>query len=118
MLSGNTVYLGNPEPVRDLLYIEDHINGYMKIIEAPTVPRTVNLCTGIGTSIKELTENLADLTEFTGKIVWGKTMKRPTEIDILIGDNTLAKDMLGWTPKVDLRTGLKYTVDKIRRVVK
>jgi nucleoside-diphosphate-sugar epimerase len=103
----------NPNPIRDLLFIDDHVNGYLALVESEIVPRAVNFCTGIGTSIKDLAELIKELLEWKGEIIWGRTMKRPTEIDVLIGYNALAKDALNWSPKVDLRTGLCLTIGKI-----
>jgi dTDP-glucose 4,6-dehydratase len=114
MLTKKEFTLGNPNPIRDLMYIDDHVNGYLKIIEAPVFPRVVNFCTGVGTSIGELADIVAEKLNFTGNITWGRTFKRPTEIDVLVGDNSLAKDTLGWEPKVDLNLGLIKTIAKIR----
>jgi GDPmannose 4,6-dehydratase len=36
---------------------------------------------------------------------------RPAEVDLLIGDATKAKEKLGWTPKVDLKTAIRLTLD-------
>lgn len=108
------ITLGNPNPIRDLLYIDDHVNGYLKIMEAILTPRAVNFCTGIGISIGSLAEHIAKELDWKGEIFWGRTMKRPTEIDILIGDNSLAKEVLDWEPKVSLTEGLEKTIHNIK----
>ena len=121
MLTKDEVYLGNPNPIRDLLYIDDHVEGYLKAIKIPyekleNAP-AINLCTGVGTSIKELAELISKLTHFKGEIFWNKTNIRSTEIDKLIGDGTLACNSLDWKPKYSLREGLLLTIEKIKKVL-
>jgi dTDP-glucose 4,6-dehydratase len=115
MLTKNSITLGNPDPVRDLLYVDDHVEGYLKIINSTVFPEAVNFCTGVGTSIRELAETIKEKLDWTGEIYWGRTMKRPTEIDCLIGDNSLAKETLGWEPKINLDKGLNLTISKINK---
>ncbi len=117
MLKSKTIILGNPDPVRDLMYVDDHVEGYIKILESKVCPTAVNLCTGIGTTIKELAELIKDLLGWNGEIIWNRSFKRPTEIDKLLGDNTLAKETLGWEPKYDLEEGLLLTLEKISKVI-
>ncbi len=38
---------------------------------------------------------------------------RPTEVELLIGDPTKAKQKLGWTPKVSLEDGVQIMLDRI-----
>ena len=120
MLSQSKITLGDPTPIRDLLYVEDHINGYIKAIETPYETlenvRAINLCTGIGTSIKELAEKIQKYTDFKGEIVWN-VKTRPTEISKLVGDWHNAFTYLGWRPQTSLDEGLVLTINKIRKVL-
>ena len=108
------ITLGNPKPIRDLLYIDDHVDGYMKVVESKVFPPCVNLCTGIGTSIGELAEMIKELLDWKGEVVWNTTFQRPTEIWTLVGDNSLARETLGWSPEYSLEEGLSLTIEKIR----
>ena len=114
MMTSDKVYLGRKEPVRDLMYVDDHVEGYMKVIEAKVFPKTVNICTGIGYTIEELANKIAEKLDYKGEIFWNKTLYRPTEIFKLVGDNTLAKETLGWTPKYSLDEGLEKTIKKVK----
>lgn len=114
MLTKKQITLGDPSPVRDLMYVDDHVEGYLKLIESENMLRAVNFCTGVGISIGDLAEKIKNLLDWEGEVLWGRTMKRPTEIDCLIGDNGLAKETLGWEPKVSLDEGLVKTITKIR----
>lgn len=120
MLTKKDVVLGNPEPLRDLLYVEDHVQGYIDCINTPYEKladcRALNLCTGVETSIKDLAETIADLTGFTGEINWN-VKNRPTEIYRLLGDWNEANRVMGWFPKVRLSEGLKLTIKKVENTL-
>ena len=119
MLTSKRVLLGNPQPIRDLLYVDDHVDGYIKTVETPfnvfadLGVKALNFCTGVGTSILELSELIKGIVSFNGEIQWNKTSIRPSEIDKLIGDYSLAHELLGWQPQISLREGLNYAVKKI-----
>jgi len=111
MLNDQTVYLGDPEPTRDLLYIDDHVAAYLSTLNVPqALGERFNFCTGRGVSIKELTEKIRKLTNFKGNVVWNTITKRPLDITKLVGDNSKAKSILNWEPMVDLDSGLEKTV--------
>jgi dTDP-glucose 4,6-dehydratase len=119
MLISKMVLLGNSEPIRDLLYVSDHVEGYIKTVETPfnvfesSDVKALNLCSGVGTSILELSELIKSIVHFDGEIHWNKTNIRYTEIGKLIGDYGLASKLLGWKPQYSLREGLNLTVKKI-----
>ena len=114
MLTKEKVILGNPKPIRDFLYVDDHVNGYMKVLESKVFPSCVNICTGLGTSIRELAKMIQELLDYKGEIVWNTTYQRPTEIWSLVGDNSLAKETLGWEPEYSLEEGLILTIEKVK----
>lgn len=117
MFTKDKIVLGSPYPIRDLMYVDDHVNGYINTIEIPFDNleglEAINLCTGIGTSIEDLANTIKNLMGFKGEILWNiKT--RPTEINSLIGDYTLAKEYLGWSPRYNLIQGLEKTISNIK----
>ncbi len=106
------INLGDPSLVRDWLYVDDHVSGYMKVIgNKAAMGQVIQLCTGKGHSIIETTELIASMTNFKGKISWNAVPKRPSEASIVIGDNSKAKKLLGWEPKYDLKQGLEKTIE-------
>jgi nucleoside-diphosphate-sugar epimerase len=111
MLQGKSVTLGDPKPVRDLLYVDDHLNTYIMCLgNEKAIGEVFNFCTGKGTSIEELVNLIADLTDYDGSIEWYTIPKRPLDIEILVGSYEKAKKVLDWEPKYDLETGLKECV--------
>lgn len=117
MLNGEKeVHLGDPEPVRDFLYGADHVEGYVKALNHPkAVGESFNICTGTGIKISELAKKCAEMTGFQGDIVWSTIPRRPLDIYTLIGDNSKAKNVLGWTPTVSLEEGLKMTIEGLKQ---
>ncbi len=112
MLQDKTVKLGDPTPVRDLLYIDDHVDAYMTCLDNEKARGDVfNFCTGRGVSIKELVDQIASLVDFDGEIIWGTIPARPLDVKKLVGSYEKAKRVLGWKPKYTLEEGLKKTVD-------
>lgn len=116
MLTGNTVNLGMKEPVRDLMYVSDHVNGYITCFEQPreSIGQVFNFCTGVGWSIPEIVANIALLLDWNGKVNWDTVPKRPNDIMTLIGSFDKAKHILGWTPQVNLNEGLKSIIQQMK----
>jgi len=107
------VRLGDPNPVRDMMFRDDHVDAYLKVLgNADAVGEKINFCTGVGYSIAELVSLCAELTGWKGDIHWHTIPKRPLDIDVLIGDNAKARS-LGWVPKYDLKEGLIETIKEL-----
>lgn len=112
MLTGEIIRLGDPNPIRDLLYIDDHVNSYLTCIDNPKAKGEIfNFCTGRGASIKQLVDLISKLADFKGEIIWGTIPARPLDIKELVGDYSKAKHLLGYEPRFTLEEGLKLTIE-------
>jgi len=118
MLNGKTARLGDPTPIRDFEYVDDHVNGFLTCLEKPeeTIGQVFNFCTGRGISIKELIELISELTDFNGEIVWNTIPARPLDIKVLVGDYSKAKRLLNWEPKYQLEDGLKLCIQHLKQL--
>lgn len=107
--AGEVRLWGTGKPIREFLYVEDCADA---IVEAADVyddlELPLNICTGIGTSIRELAETIRDLTGFTGELVWESDKPDGQAVKIL--DPTRARQVLAWRPAHDLRCGLAKTI--------
>jgi len=111
MLTQNKVYLGDPTPIRDWVYVDDHVDAYMKALgNANALKQEFNISTGKGYTTKETAELIAKLTGFKGSILWNQTPHRPLDAQMLIGDNSKAKRLLDWNPKYNFEEGLAATI--------
>jgi len=112
MLTQDKISLINPTPVRDWMYVADHVNAYLTCLKnEKALGETFNFCTGKGLTVKETVEKIASIIGFKGEVQWGSAPERPTESRVIIGSYEKAKQILGWSPKYNLEKGLKETVD-------
>jgi len=111
MLNGGPVRLGNPDPVRDMLYVDDHVNAYLACLgNAKSIGDVFNFCTGRAVTIRELVDIIAKTVGYSGEVTWSSIPGRPLDIQYLVGDYSKAKRVLGWTPKYALEKGIELTV--------
>lgn len=107
------VRLGNLDARRDLTYVMDTVDGFLKAAEAPGVEgETFNLGTGREVSVGDLAREIITLVGRPVEIVVDSSRLRPpkSEVQRLLADNRLAKDRLGWQPMVELSEGLRITL--------
>ncbi|MEW5760358.1 MAG: GDP-mannose 4,6-dehydratase [Candidatus Thermoplasmatota archaeon] len=122
-LTEKRIHLYNPEPIRDLLFRDDHVNFYIKCIENldEAIGEAFNICTGVGTPIKRMADVVAKIFDekYCTKIPisWEDKPDRPKDIGCLIGDNTKAKKVLGWQPKYTLEQGLRKAIEEWKGLI-
>ena len=110
------VKLGDPTPIRDLMYVDDHVQSYITCLgHKQAMGEVFNFCTGKGISIKNLVELIAEMTEYHGNIIWDTIPRRPLDIKELVGDYSKANRLLGWAPKHSLKEGLTKTIEYWRQ---
>jgi len=112
----NTVY-GDGSQTRSFCYIDDMIDGMIRLMNTTddfTGP--VNLGNPSEISIVKLAEKVLKITGSKSKIVF-----KPLPQDDPVRrcpDITLAKERLGWQPKVSLDEGLEKTIEYFKRRIK
>lgn len=117
LLDGGVARLGNLEPVRDLSFITNTVEGFLAAGAAEGVAgETFNLGTGRAISIGQLAELIAQLMGIQPRIETDTERVRPSasEVDRLVCDAGRAKQRLGWEPRVSLGEGLIQTIDWLR----
>jgi GDP-L-fucose synthase len=102
------VLWGDGTPTREFLYVDDCVEGLVLAAERYDGGEPVNLGTGTETSIRELAELIAELTDFGGDIVWDTTMPNGQPRRRL--DASRARELFGWEARVQLRDGLERTI--------
>lgn len=108
------IRLGSTRPRRDFCFVTDMVSGFMAALDNDrTIGRTINLGSGSDISIGELADLIAKLMNASVEIETDSLRIRPerSEVDRLLADNTLARDLLAWQPSIDLTNGLSRTID-------
>ncbi len=103
-----TVY-GDGSQTRSFCYVDDLVEGMVRMMECPGFIGPVNLGNPSETSILEFARRIVDLTDSRSQIVFKPLPSddpRQRQPDI-----TLAGEKLGWKPQVPVETGLKKTID-------
>ena len=101
----------NPKIHRDFIHIEDVVESFilaMKYIEKKDTKyfNSINVATGISTSIEEIIAMLMDLTNVKKEIEYGNSKKFSNDIDH-IANIIKIKKLFNWSPKIKLSNGLK-----------
>lgn len=100
---------GSGKATREFLFVEDAAEAILLAAEKYNGSEPVNIGTGKEISIKELTEQIATLTGFTGQIRWD--LQKPDGQPRRCLDVKRAKEWFGFEAKVSLEEGLKKTID-------
>lgn len=112
-LTQSTIRLGNIASRRDLTYVMDTIEGFIRVAEAADVEGdTFNLGTGEETLIEDLAREIISLVDLPVKIIVDPKRLRPenSEVDRLLSKNTYSHEKLDWAPKTSLSEGLEDTI--------
>ncbi|MEW5895591.1 MAG: GDP-mannose 4,6-dehydratase [Candidatus Omnitrophota bacterium] len=112
------LYLGNLDAKRDWGYADDYVEAMWLMLQAGE-PDDYVIATGETHSVREF---LQEAFGYAG-LDWKKYVEidsrylRPTEVDILIGDSTKARQKLGWKPRVAFKELVKMMVEADMRSV-
>ena len=109
--SGNSFPVSAGEQLRDFCYVDDISQGILMSLTNPQVDgEVINLASGKAMSIRKLIEKIQNLIG-AGTPEFGKISYRTGENMSLYADTNKANKLLGWTPNLDLDSGLKRTID-------
>jgi NAD dependent epimerase/dehydratase len=112
-LTRDVVELGDLTPTRDLTYITDTVDGFVRAATAEGVMgQTINLGHRDEISIGDLAQRIIRITRRPVKLASAPERFRPptSKVRRLYADNRKAKVMLDWSPRVSLDDGLRATV--------
>ncbi len=111
-----TIRLGSLNPVRDLTYVGDTVEGMIAAGRNKGVEgETFNLGTGRAISIGNLVEMIFNLTGREKEIELEQERIRPEKSEVmkLISDHSKATRILNWEPRIKFDEGLQRTIQFI-----
>lgn len=113
MLRGDVCNLGDPDPLRNFLFIDDLVALYQALVEQPEKSAGETFVTGPdnAVSIRDLAEKIRGQIGWRGQLNWQTIPRRVGEIYYLNSNPAKAGQVLGWSPRVDLDEGLNRTIE-------
>jgi GDPmannose 4,6-dehydratase len=108
----DALYLGNLDAKRDWGFAGDYVEAMWLMLQQPEADDYV-IATGETYSVQQWVEMCFELVGLD----WKKYVKtdarylRPAEVDLLLGDSSKARRVLGWKPKVNIHGLAKMMVD-------
>ena len=104
------LHVFGPEKELDFTYLDDAVDGIRRVVERFDAARgkPINLSSGSSEKLISVAQLLCELTNSRSEIVKNET--RPGEVWTYRADLSRAKQLLGYEPKVDIRSGLDKAV--------
>lgn len=97
------IRLGTLEPKRDWGYAGDYVEAMWLMLQQE-IPGDYVVATGKTNSVRDFLKVAVELAGLTKDpeeyVVIDESFKRPAEVDLLVGDASKARKILGWEPKV------------------
>jgi UDP-glucose 4-epimerase len=114
-LRGGSIKTTKGEQTREFNYVSNVVDGLVQAaMHSRSVSGPVNIAAGEEVAIRDLVKKIAEMTGTNAQLEIGELPYRPTEIWRMYADNTRAREVFGWRPKVSLDEGLQETINWFR----
>jgi NAD dependent epimerase/dehydratase len=116
-LASDQIRLGALEPIRDFTFVEDTVDGFLRMgLCADVVGQVINVGSEDCISIGDLARKILALMSKELPIVCDEQRLRPAQSEVmrLHAGTEKARRLLGWQARVALDEGLRRTIDWIR----
>jgi len=114
-LAGKPVVSTEGKQTREFNFVENLVDGFLLAGEKDeALGQIINLGCGKEITIRELILQIHRETDSSSELHIGELQYRPTEIWRMFANNSRARDILGWEPRVSFGEGLRRTVDWYR----
>lgn len=113
-----TLHVGNLDTVRDFTDVRDAVRAYTLLAEQDEPGEVYNVCSGQGTSIRDLLDVLLDLSTRRGIAVQVDPARlQPSDVPTQVGDAGRLHALTGWTPLIPFRQTLEDVLNYWRTKV-
>ncbi len=96
------IYVGNLDAKRDYTDVRDMVKGYLLAVEHCDPGEVYNICTGRAERIGDVLTMLLGMSKVKVEIKEDPARMRPSDVPVLIGDNTKFVQKTGWQPMIPL----------------
>ena len=111
------IMVGNLEARRDFMDVRDTVRAYRIIMEIGKAGASYNVCSGQAHAISELLDLLLEMSGMDIRVEHDACRQRPSDIPLLLGDNTRLRRETGWEPEIPIEKTLADSLDYWRRMV-
>ncbi len=112
--NGTIVIHGDGNQTRDYIYLDDVVRAMVASSTAPDINgRVINIGSGVETSLRSLVKSIRFLTQNRFEILYNP--RKNAGVSRMCADLSLAKEYLGFSPKINLDDGLRLTVERDAR---
>jgi nucleoside-diphosphate-sugar epimerase len=102
------IELGNLDVVRDFSDVRAVVEAYVRLLSVEKAPSVVNLCSGVGRSLRQVMDDLTELSGHRIEVRVNPAFVRASEVHRLVGSAATLRDSLGDLPCQDFRATLAW----------
>jgi UDP-glucose 4-epimerase len=108
--NGTLIFHSDGQQTRDYVYVDDVVDALIACTTAPNLNgRVINVGSGTETSVRDLARLVTEVTGGKPEEVFNPRVSGG--VSCMCADLTLAKELLNYEPKTDLKKGLQLTVE-------
>jgi GDP-L-fucose synthase len=108
---------GTGEDIRDLIYVDDFIEGLLAAFATTQPHLAINICSGTGRSVRQILQKILVADGYDNADV-RYDPARPSTIPVRLMDNSAARRQLGFEARTSLDEGLRRTIQWYRTTAK
>ena len=112
------VFVGNLDARRDFSDVRDVVRAYWLATEKCLPGEVYNISSGKALSIKEMLDLLLKISKVKVEIKQDSARMRPSDVNVLLGDNTKFCKQTGWKPEIPFEQTLKDLLEYWRGKIK
>lgn len=115
-MRGEDFALTSGEQTRDLVYVDDVAGAFLAAAASGRSLRgeIVNVGSGVERRVIEVAEAVVRLTGSSTRLLVGAAPARPVDLPRLVCSTERARELLGWSARVELEDGLQRTIAAVR----
>lgn len=111
-LQGKDFEMTKGDQTREFNYVTDIVDAFIKAASTPkAIGKIINIGCGKDYKIKDVARKIVTMTGRRMRLKIGSLSYREGEVKRFYCDNNVAKNILGWSPKVGLDEGLRRTIE-------
>jgi GDP-4-dehydro-6-deoxy-D-mannose reductase len=101
------IYVGNLDSQRDFTDVRDTVKAYELAVLKCDPGEQYNICSGKARTIRSVLELLLRMTKIKPRVTQDEARLRPSDVVMLLGDNTKFSKKTGWQPSIPFETTMR-----------